>query len=801
MKNSELTHYTKHAFRILFVLAILLSSSNVLAQTSESSFVYVKYLSTSGVNIDELLSGKSGVGVLVYSLSETGILRLAVRLSNSITSDNIAIAEVFELPSTLQNAEPSSITSRILDDLQPKVILRSLDGNWSMNGHPSYNLDISLYGPSYSMWGSGYDPTSGFQSWAAHIIPDVLAVNIQVRDIDSDGLPDWDLRQLVPDYKYYGYIRTSYSERKCDAPTVVDEGVFPAWPYVASSGEFEQTPGQFRPPIVVDWNTGKIIYFSELVTARDQNCSYTVYSLDSLESGEINSLDYETPFAFYDLSGQGVGYPNLVLRTQRFSVDDPWIPANGDPYELIRYSWRDNIGDWLWDYKVEVMGDHPYTFQTLIAGGQYLIDAPPYEEFPAWVKQNPWPLVTFVDTEGNSYKSSEGLYDWSPGSLGLDYYSGWTADPDLTDFQTIRDGLRGEYRISEPSLVILYFSPVDDRLHLQGAQSGLFNLDGVQQLREYNLNGDVYIDGWVSEPISNQVSTQAAVYQGLFDLGDKYLFYDASQVRIIASEVPQSQFELYPPTDPSSWAYFRHIMEQDAPPKKDPSDLSTWLPGLGNQLLEISHATVSQPEYAGGIYRFELDLQPGFIVSGQDLLHLSALAPGRYAVYCDGNAFTIQPFTQPQLSLTLTSQFMSAQQPEGLYQLSLAAANSGTQDGMDLQLLLNASCSPDSQPLLSKSVSVSGNDRENWSLVWQHPSGKACRLSASLAEPSGIVLATAGLDFPASSTPGNASLHLLQLSTLGHPLLLLLVLLGLLAILIGLIFWLTRHPTRLERDR
>ena len=63
-------------------------------------------------------------------------------------------------------------------------------------------------------------------------------------------------------------------------------------------------------------------------------------------------------------------------------------------------------------------------------------------------------------------------------------------------FTSIREGLRGEYRFGEPKRPELYFSPIDERLHLLGADGGRFNLGHGWVLRLANLVGGPYLDSW-----------------------------------------------------------------------------------------------------------------------------------------------------------------------------------------------------------------------------------------------------------------------------------------------------------------
>jgi hypothetical protein len=799
MSDSFLSKFLRYTFLVTLLFLIFSPIDLARAQDNPSSSILVSYTPLSGASLDDLLTGKTGDGLLSYSISDRGDLRLVVWLKNSNGANDNPVAEIFELPPALQHQATASITANILDGLIPKVILRSLDSKWLINGHPSYNLDISLYGPSYSMWGSGYDPNQGFQSWAAKISPDTLAVKIQVRDTNADGLPDWDLRQLVPDFPGQGYLRTNYTERKCDTPTIVNKGVFPAWPYIASSGGFEQAPGQFRPPIVVDWQTGKIIYFSELVSARNQNCSYTIYSIIPLKEGQYNILNFEAPFAFYDLSGQGNGYPNLVIRTERHPANDPWMSETNEQFELIRYSWRDTIGDGLWDYKIEVLGFHPYTFTTRIAGSEFLIDVPDYSEFPNWVIQNSWPLVTFIDTEGNSYNSSEGNYEWSPRSFGAAYFTGNIDKPNLDAFQTINEGFRGEYRVNKDDPPILYFSQVDGRLHLKGAEAGIYNIGGSQIIGSYNLDGDDYIDGWTREEVSPEASTDSKVVEGLFKLDNRYIYFNDHQVKIFSSTVSDSQFELIPPTDSSSWEVFRRTLEKNASDRKDPTSLLSWMDGVEDELLNISNATISLPRYDYGIYRFQLFVSNGFQLTGQNEIGMDGISPGKYLVSYDTKTFQVVPLTPPHLSLDITPHQIDKQITDNLLQVDITASNSGSQDSLDQELVIRADCANNTQELLKQPVDIYGMSTVKLSVIWIKPEGKECQLSAALFDENENQVTRNNYYLPAITSSVSLSLKVINTSTQGlqdFPAFESLALLGLIAALLLWSFIRLNNQTR-----
>ena len=65
-------------------------------------------------------------------------------------------------------------------------------------------------------------------------------------------------------------------------------------------------------------------------------------------------------------------------------------------------------------------------------------------------------------------------------------------------------GFRGEYNVRRERQPVLYFSPIDGRLHLQHSQGGVWNLGDGWVLREHNLRGGPYVDGWTRERVPPQ---------------------------------------------------------------------------------------------------------------------------------------------------------------------------------------------------------------------------------------------------------------------------------------------------------
>jgi hypothetical protein len=412
----------------------------------------------------------------------------------------------------------------------------------------------------------------------------------------------------------------------------------------------------------------------------------------------MNSPDFETPFAFYDLSGEGVGFPNLILRTGRLILDTTASGLATEQMQVIRYSWSNEpVGDGTFDYKVEVLGFHPYEYETSIAGGKALIDAPPYDLFPQWVIGRPWPVVTFVDVEDVNYRTSEGIYEWAPGDLDTDFLLGHIDQVETDVFTDIRNGLRGEYRLKSIHPSELYLSPVDNRLHLKWAEQGLWRLDERQIIRVANLDGDEFIDAWSREVMSELFDESGAAREEIMTDDDAvvksvpietlyaldgYLIHSSSgSLTLAASEHQSSLFETLPPTDQATWEAHRALLAPYEIQRRDPANLRGWLNAFPGPRGAISDAMIDNLRATDGGFRFELSLAPGFAVSGLDLLGVGGLAPGDYLVERRGGAFFVSPLVPAALAVDV-------RQPDPAGPVWLAVGNDGATDVLGLSLIV-----------------------------------------------------------------------------------------------------------------
>ena len=577
---------------IIIISTLLVAVLPHDVRATSRPLIRVQYISLSGISLPLLSSGHDGRGLLIYHYNGRTTPSLAVLLQRKRNS-TIATATVYSAvsPSVIRDIVKGQ--KNLSSIIRPSLKITALNGWWLHDGQPNYNLDVSVYGRIYAMWGSSLNALYGDQGYLRYLGPHELMADIEIRT-GSHGRPLWDYRQLVPKFPGMGVYRVNYAQRGTSPSSWrYMPSVSPLWPYVAFSGHFLQpVPNQLNPPIVVDWATGTVTRFSEVVSVRSQANGYDFYSITPWIADKTNHPDFESPWGFYNLSPTPESYPNLIIRTQHFYADDPWSvgddpklllgkPLLDKPEENVRYSWAVHPGNVAFDYKVDVYGFHPYTNVASLAGGTIKVQAPAYQSYPTWVIGHRWPSTTFVESLPKGYQTTEGIYPWAAQGIGTPYWMGWSAHPNLQQFQSIPQGLRGEYRVGINRHPRLYASPIDDRLHLLYAQGGLWNLGHNFTLRENNLDGGPYINQWT---LSKRVHGKSSTTAQLAALPGHLVYSSSNHVTIKKASYNPSVFTILPPTSKTTWSQFvakTATFRQG----KNPYDLESWLKGFaGSQV-------------------------------------------------------------------------------------------------------------------------------------------------------------------------------------------------------------------------
>jgi hypothetical protein len=517
------------------------------------------------------------------------------------------------------------------------------DGWWIHDDIVNYNLDLLVDSKMQAAFG---DDGREYLSEAGVLKTDgQVDFQIHVRDLDRDGRPDYEWRQnrypFPEDPRVVGIGRTQIIANTEDDELPPEEGVF--WPYLSHKigGYGKGRPG--LPPIQVDWKTASIMQVAEFIRGRGEPGSYSIYSRERVQEGKTTTTDFETPFAFYDLANARDGYTDLNIRFGNLApFANETLGVNVTPLNDIQYVW-DQTHTQRWDYQVGLAGRQ--TIDEVIQFPEFSVRTVPYAKLPEWVTSQSWDAATFVQVENPDY-NNEIVWGWST-AIGSDavrreYLSGISDTPPVEDFSNPSYGLRGEYAFDYHSRPVLYFSPVDRKLHLLKAQAGTFRLDNRRTIQYQNLGGD-YINQWIF--LENGQPDKRIFF------GSGYLLYgDTSSVKLTRSTVSPSVFTTLPPRNHAEWLKLGQTLLQNKPAFA-PDDVNAMLAQFGEADGSITGASWRDLRLIKGGFRFILTLQKGFSVTGEDLLGIKDQASGDYEVTYDGS-FHLLPFTPADIQLS-----------------------------------------------------------------------------------------------------------------------------------------------------
>lgn len=536
---------------------------------------------------------------------------------------------------------------------------------WVNQGIPNYDLRVEVDGlPRGFVYGSGLtNETDG-------IIDTVINVHST-----QPGVPDWEVTQLVNDpYPWLGHARYGAIQRMSDAPPFkAADATIPEFPYlalrVASVSRFVENPN----PITFSLKE-KLVQMYPFVAYQTAG-HYTFYS-----SSNPYYLNFESPFAFYGFTGSR--WPELAIRAAVFPAGDRFGPGPTERNRMtFRYSWKTDDQQ-LWRYALNFAGFFPYTDQVQIGGTTFW--GIPYERFPDWVVSNPWPYVTFVEAV-DGFPGSEGIYFYSTQDAEpWSWLSGLSAtsprylnEPTLQDSLALHDfslhalppQFRGEYFPYTDSPVRLYWSPIDNRLHLKGAEGGVWYLGDAQILRSQDRNDDNYIDTWKLETVEEQpVATTppkdasniqprkavtGEIVDAVYALPDYLIYAGSSGIELKQVDYRPFLFELDPPKDKASWEQFNRQLPPNGDSTRNPLEMNTWLSAFEGESLLLPNCTMSDLRMIDYGFRFVLHVPHQIPLATTSYWSTDKLAEGSYLVQYDGT-FDVENVTIPQLDLELS---------------------------------------------------------------------------------------------------------------------------------------------------
>ncbi|HEX6292752.1 MAG TPA: hypothetical protein VFZ66_26445 [Herpetosiphonaceae bacterium] len=634
---------------------------------------------------------------------------------------------------------------------RPTVEVTAQDRWQDADGTPNFNLDMRVDGPVEGMIDAQTLYLDRLRTDGS------IDLTVHVRDPDHDGRPDYEWRQAYPplDDKD-GFYHSSVMVNTADDEPPISAALF--WPFLGSSAPHfikEDYASTSAPPINIDWQRSTINYLVESVASRNRPSNYFVYSLRRIKEGQINDVNFESPFAFYQFSPIQSNFPDLALRVAYFPVGDF---SQHLATEEIDFSWRQSPRnpDTLpnWDYRLGLTGHNAQ--QGVVALPEFSLRITPYEKLPGWIAASSWDYATFVARERDNYLSSEGIYEWSTSEGAIvdvnnqerysdlllasrfaneQYVLGAIDEVPGKYYHTIRQGLRGEFR-SHAGQVQIYFSSIDRKLHLLGADHGVWQIDEQRALRYANLDHDRYLDQWTYTSVTTGTSTLTTTRQ--LNVAPGHLVYaDGSTLLLRQAQTQPSLFESPPPSDRSTWQALGDRIEAHAR-EFAPDDLRGLMQQFAGPEMQLSGASLRDFRLIGEQgFRFVLTLQPGAQARGAALLDVRALQPGDYVVTYDGS-FRIAPLTPPAPAAALHTTTLRQLEP-GMLQLSLR--NDGLQDLPASRLeLWAARPGVEATLVASDTVTLLAQTPISVTLQWSPPSAGAWTITPKLRQADSSVL-------------------------------------------------------------
>lgn len=532
-------------------------------------------------------------------------------------------------------------------------------GNWTLpDGQVNPNLYISIDGyiQRFLEWGEAQPSlTWAKENW---ITDGVVDWEIEIVDTTMDGIPDYQLQRLVNEAPQLSSVfKTSLYVNKNDfQPSSYQNSII--WPILVSKHSYESYKYfQHSPVIAIDWDKGKIDRAG--ILGYPTESGYHINGREYIEKGKVNYLSFENPMAYYDLANDQDGAPELLARFEVFRAYDPLFP-HGDfagqvpnPVVQVDYSW-DQTNNGRWDYKVDLSSQ--LKVENVVEFPDFSILSIAYEEIPKWVKSNQWDAALFIEAANGGELNSEGIAPWNvnrgyvngelvePSNLREVFMQGFTDTPPIDQYNDINVNYRGEYNFEYFDTPKIYFSILDRKLHLNNAQSGVWNLGESEYIRYANLDKDAYIDQWVLERNGN-VTKQINYCDGF------YIFTENNQVFIKESNDSPSVFETSPPGTFDEWTFLKNKLEDNAIDFA-PDDFAALFGLIESSQFVIGNGSIHDFRVTETGFRFVLGLSNGFTVAGSEILGVKDLNPGRYVVSYDG-AFKIQPVSPVDIKFSI----------------------------------------------------------------------------------------------------------------------------------------------------
>ena len=600
-----------------------------------------------------------------------------------------------------------------LESQHPTVSVTSLDGAWEDGQRTSFNLDISVDGSARATFGAGLGETPAYSHLQHDGRADYL---IHVRDEDRDGKPDHEWRQFYPPFPespaLSEHYRTEIASNPEDDEVPVTDSFL--WPHLAlearSIRHYVKDYGASPPPIQVDWSRAQVVQVSELVASRGNPGSFFIYSINRVREGFTTATNFENPFAFYDFAGADDGWPDTSIRFLAVLPGETDDVPNIDPINIVMYTW-DQRHSHNWNYSLNLVGQQHV--ETTIQFDGFSVKAIPPQELPGWVAEQKWNAATFVEVN-KPYWTSEHVYEYTPQErssvLPYRYLMGLVEDPPTEAFEQIAEGFRGEYTFELDGPARLYVNPVDRRLHLAGATSGVWNMGRGREMRYANLGGP-YVNHWIARDARGGA-------EQLYWAADQLIY--ASPREVLIGQMPSIHGPqlMPPPRNRAEWAGLSKLMDANAP-SFAAGDLRAMFADIATTVRRLPGAAITGFRLTDDGFRFIFSPAPPLGITESDFLG----GAGQFVVrYEAGTGYAWRPATPIALEVSPVTVIGDPPRASTGSTLSLAIRNEGDRDarGIRVSVLTGRPGEPLGE-IGTVEVDVAGMEASEVQFAWTPP--------------------------------------------------------------------------------
>ncbi len=436
--------------------------------------------------------GNTDTDAYLFAFNEPGSVHMILEFEQRSNGLPQALVYTSDWGESLVEYELSgSDLTVVSNNGHPNITVRAQEGGWVVDGQTNYRLQ---------MWEDGFVENIRTHADPSERIPDGRPELVHNIGVDANGEPKWETSNRIFDpHPTWAGVRLGAVLRADDAPSFqIVSPLLPQFPHLQISGT---SPNWFfvNPrPIYFDLSRMKLRINS--FVGFQTGGTYVINS-DNVPP----FVSFESPFAFYNFD-PSTRQAHMIVRAESYPAESFIGPLpNNFTRTAFRYSWKTN-SELRWRYTFHVAGPHPYDEDITI--GDITFKNISMDNLPAWIADKTWPLITFVEaTEG--YTGSEGIYFYNANDPAhLPWLSGasntptaWLEAPFLIPTAHLSDipgeglppAFRGEYQAANFVTPELYFSPIDNRLHLRHASGGVWHLPGHTIVRYHNLGGGEHI--------------------------------------------------------------------------------------------------------------------------------------------------------------------------------------------------------------------------------------------------------------------------------------------------------------------